>query len=163
MPEIQIILVYLTLGFCASQTVKEAPSSVSGTFTLLKVDSPYVASQGIVIEEAGRLHIEAGVEVRFAPGTGLDVHGDLIVNGDVNDPINLTLWDDGVITNDVDNTELRLTDMDRDDSGILQVNSSGNWVTLCDNRLNDPSRYEAAIKSYAKVCMYKTINLVSSG
>ncbi|CAK9301820.1 unnamed protein product [Gordionus sp. m RMFG-2023] len=48
----------------------------SGTITL--ADSPYYVSEDIIIPSKASVYIEPGVEIRFAPGVGIDVYGTLI-------------------------------------------------------------------------------------
>lgn len=91
-------------GYAQEGSTQE--SSVLGGTTsgfLRKSNSPYLVKETVVIPEEKALVIEAGVELRFAEGTGLDVRGgSMVVLGDAGNPVTFSgatgLWNGVSIT-----------------------------------------------------------------
>ena len=77
-----------------SISLTELEKVVIGTKTLTVQNSPYTSEEGLEIEEGSTLRIEAGVEVQFAPGRGVDVHGELDLLGNADNPVKFTIWEE---------------------------------------------------------------------
>ncbi len=127
-------------------------SKVTGQMTLTLDRSPYIASEGLIIHEGGILEVEAGVTVKFAPGHGLGVHGNLTLKGTQTNKVTFTLWSDAEIDPTVTNRSdtIRLTG-DAEHTGILEEKKSGTWHTLCDYRVRNLNSNKNWMQRMSKV------------
>ena len=84
-----VLWVIVLAGLAAVELhATEVNGSQSGTWTL--GNSPYVVTGSIVVPAGATLTIEPGVEVRFNPGTALDVNGTLDARGTAGSKITFT-------------------------------------------------------------------------
>ena len=100
------------------------PATSDDVIVLSRDNSPYVSAQDVVIRAGQRLLVDHGVTVKFAPGTGLDVHGQLLVKGREDDRVVFTLWENYKETRSNGHKyrrhqepRIKLTNGDRDDTG----------------------------------------------
>ncbi len=66
---------------------------LSSDTTLAQENSPYLVTANLVLAPGRTLTIEPGVHIRFSPGTGMEIRGDLQAIGTVLEPIVLTAVD----------------------------------------------------------------------
>ena len=144
------ILLHVIISIPTTIGLTELQNTVTGTQTLTLQESPYGAPDGVEIPEGAVLQVEGGVEVRFPPGKGLDVYGDLVLQGNAINPITFTIWEEKKTTSTTSSENVRLLGSN-EDQGILQIKKNDVWVTLCDDRLYDPNRYQNWIKQTARV------------
>ncbi len=135
-------------------------SEVTGHVTLTVDRSPYVASEGLNIQEGSMLEVEAGVIVKFAPGRGVDIHGNLLLQSTENNKITFTLWPDAEIDLTLTNRSgsIRLTG-NVEDKGLLEVKIGNSWQTLCDSRLSNLNIYKNWMKTMSMVST--TVNSIT--
>ncbi len=156
-----IFYLYLLLGLTAILLADtDIRSEVTGHVTLTVDRSPYVASEGLNIQEGGMLEVEAGVTVKFAPGRGVDVHGNLLLQSTKDDKITFTLWRDAEIDLTLTNRSdaIRLTG-NVEDRGLLEVKIGNSWQTLCDSRLSNLNIYKNWMKTMSTVST--TVNSIT--
>lgn len=106
--------------------------------------SPYRILRDIVVEDAGELLIEPGVEMRFAPGVGILINGVLKAQGTAQRPVTLTVLDEGerephsAVHRDtnVQWPSVRLTDGPGPLRGRLQMRHGAHWWSVCTRSKN---------------------------
>jgi hypothetical protein len=81
---LSISFVHMAL-LCGSQTI--LPSAFNSDTLLSKDGSPYLIQENLTTAAGTVLQIEAGVEIRFAPGSSLTVNGELKARGTRTDSI----------------------------------------------------------------------------
>ena len=89
--------------------------------------SPYGSAQDVNIRAGQRLLVDHGVTVKFAPGRGLHIHGQLLVTGQTNDRVVFTVWEnykDSVSAgykhkNVGKNARMKLVNGERADTGMV--------------------------------------------
>lgn len=68
----------------------QSATNITSNTTWVKAFSPYRVTTNIVVDQGATLTIEAGVTVKFDPGTALYVDGTLAVLGTISQPVILT-------------------------------------------------------------------------
>lgn len=110
-------------------------------------NSPYLASEDIIVNKKARLTIEPGTEIRFAKGRQLIVYGTLIANGSELNRIKFTKFnnEDYMATNQTLNittkqnypqTKLRLVEGESLLDGKLQILFNSKWHYVCSTQFN---------------------------
>ena len=87
-----IIIIILSSGFgpLILGGAADDPDQFDMEIHWTKEDSPVLLNESIEIDETTRLVIEAGVEVRFDPDTGIQIKGHLMVEGTAEEPVLFT-------------------------------------------------------------------------
>ena len=72
------MFLYMSLAvllIVVTETYGQTPLAgvISTSTTLIEADSPYVAEDGVIVEDGATLTISAGVTVHFPPEQGLEV------------------------------------------------------------------------------------------
>ncbi|XP_034245120.1 protein bark beetle isoform X3 [Thrips palmi] len=99
--------------------------------------SPYLLREDLIIDKTGELIIEPGVEVRFAPMTGITVHGVLTARGTPDERILLTSQQQpGAGAENPEVPPLRLVDGPSILAGRMQIFHRGQWRSVCTNSRN---------------------------
>ncbi len=83
-------LTAILMALHVSAFAVDGGSVIGGIYSgfLKKDKSPYLVKETLIVPEGKALVVEAGVEVRFAKGTGLDVRGgSMAVMGELNNPV----------------------------------------------------------------------------
>ncbi|XP_065321142.1 protein bark beetle-like [Gordionus sp. m RMFG-2023] len=106
----------------------------SGTITL--ADSPYYVSEDIIIPSKASVYIEPGVEIRFAPGVGIDVYGTLIAKGTPQNRILMSSLEQDLDFPNQEKRTARLTDGSDLSNGRLQIFYKNKWRTICTQSFN---------------------------
>lgn len=95
-----IFIAALHVGAFAVEERHELKGKVTGF--LKKDGSPYLVTETIVVPKGAALLIEAGVELKFLPGTGIDVRGgSFAVSGERNEPVTFTSAEEGMFWNGI--------------------------------------------------------------
>lgn len=103
-------------------------------------------TRDIVVEDAGELVIEPGVELRFAPGVGILVNGVLKAQGTAQRPVTLTVlnesdprWEPHSVVHRDTSVEwptVRLSDGPGPLRGRLQMRHGAHWWSVCTRAKN---------------------------
>ncbi len=128
------VTAYLLLPAAVSGETVVKEKVISGRVTWAAADSPFVVMQDILVDSSAELTVEAGVDVRFAPETGLTVRGVLVADGTEFAKIRF-LPSDPVVESQPNRT-IRLVDGPTINEGIVQVLESGAWRSVCTNSRN---------------------------
>lgn len=87
----------LALGLVAAAAqARDLAGTLAGETRLTAADNPVVVRADLGVPEGSTLWIEAGVELRFAPGASLSVTGDIHALGEKRRPIRFEPLEDGV-------------------------------------------------------------------
>ncbi|KAF7992731.1 hypothetical protein HCN44_005075 [Aphidius gifuensis] len=116
---------------------------------LEKSKSPYLLREDLFIEREGKLVVESGVEIRFAPMIGITVRGILTAKGEPEAPIILTSSKEpSPSSSSQSETRLiRLVDGPSTLEGRLQIFHRGSWRSVCTNSRNwTRATYETACR-----------------
>nr|XP_022906031.1 protein bark beetle isoform X1 [Onthophagus taurus] len=105
------------------------------TLYFTKEKSPYLVRSDLIVEKNARLVIEAGVEVRFEPQTGITVLGVLNAVGTDNERITLTTTQDAS-SRTISTPDIRLIDGPSILAGRVQLKHYGVWRSVCTNSKN---------------------------
>lgn len=103
----------------------EGGSELSGAVSgfLKKKDSPFHVSETIVVPDGKALVVEAGVEIRFDEGAGLDVRGgSMVIMGEASNPVTFTstsgLWN-GISVTGVKRSEIQGLQLSNSEYGFV--------------------------------------------
>ena len=107
----------LAFAFLPMNSCTLLSGEVSGV--LQEANNPYQVIEDIIVPENATLRLDKRVKVEFAPGTGLKVYGQLIINGSKEDKVNLQLLEGTGESDIVNDTSVQLIDGDSIDSGKL--------------------------------------------
>ena len=72
--------------------INNVPNNINQSVTLTKANSPYFVQNDVIIETAGTLTVESGVEIYFSSGKSIYVYGKLLMQGTKDDSITLTSY-----------------------------------------------------------------------
>ncbi|GFS30178.1 protein bark beetle [Nephila pilipes] len=133
-----VIVNFQKAVFCRTS---EFGGYVSGSVILTKLDSPYEIRKDVIIESGSSLSIRPGVELRFAPGIGITVMKEAVLEarGEIDDKIIFTrLLDRQFTWTDSDERlpdwpDVRLVDGHSILEGRLQMLYKGRWRSVCTN------------------------------
>ena len=130
----------LTYGSCANLTKSflEVNGTITGNRTFNPADGPYLVTSELVVAHNATLTIEAGSEVLFVPKVGLRVHGSLHARGTPSNRIKFRAFpcNETVLCNNTNldrfyNPGIRLVDGTSHSNGRLEIQSNGQWGTIC--------------------------------
>lgn len=97
-------------------------------------NSPYIVTNDIVVEESGKLTIQPGVELRFAPGVGITVRGVLQAEGNAYKRIVMT--NASYLSDYTAPPDIRLVEGPSVSEGRLQLFYNNEWRSVCTNSRN---------------------------
>lgn len=115
------IFMALHVSAFAVENGSELSGAVSGF--LRKANSPFSVKETIVVPEGKALVVEAGVEIRFDEGAGVDVRGGSIaIMGEVNNPVTFTsssgLWN-GITVTGIKRSEVQGLQLSNSEYGFV--------------------------------------------
>ncbi|XP_042894789.1 protein bark beetle [Parasteatoda tepidariorum] len=139
-----LLLTFLNFEILVNGRTTELGGYISGTLVLDASDSPFEVRKDIIIEGESNLIIKPGVELRFAPGIGITVlrDGILEAKGFEDRKITFTRLVDRQISwsdSDLNRSkwpEVRLVDGHSILEGRLQLFYKGQWHSVCTNSKN---------------------------
>ncbi|TMW54841.1 hypothetical protein DOY81_000074 [Sarcophaga bullata] len=111
-------------------------SSITGERVLHSNESPFAVRESIVVERNGKLIIEPGVRLEFAPNVGITVRGILHAVGTPTARITLTAQGHNVELPDDEERGIRLVDGPTPLEGRVEIFHKSSWRSICTNSKN---------------------------
>ncbi|XP_046801135.1 protein bark beetle isoform X1 [Lucilia cuprina] len=110
--------------------------SITSERMLRSSESPYAVRDHLTVERNGKLIIEPGVRLEFAPTVGITIRGILHAVGTPTARITLTAQGHNVELPDVEERGIRLVDGPTPLEGRLEIFHKGSWRSVCTNSRN---------------------------